>query len=291
MKRLWRSRRHLAVAVTALTVVIWGFPIPPSHPISARAQTNSVSETPVIAEPIPDEAREPADVALPVPGVVDPDDVVPDAGNGTTAASILGDEVPVPEEGGPDFDAYAPAPDVGSHFLFVQPEVVNEQASDGSWVNLPTKINPFSGGWVIEGETFSVVFPSVLSANAPVTHNTETGSISQVPVGAVDSTGALQSDGTLIYRDVLPDTDLVYGVAPGGFKETVILRSSTAPSTLAWSLVVEGYGVIAEDDGSIQLTGQTEPFSRCSRQPSTTRPANQRRRRAPSCWRTMATGR
>ena len=98
-----------------------------------------VEGVPVFAEPISDEDRIPLPVPADMNGLSDPEFVELHAGDGATLEQIVGDEIPVPTDGGSDFNAYSPEPDVGTHFLVLFPEIVNEREADGDWGRTPRR--------------------------------------------------------------------------------------------------------------------------------------------------------
>ena len=243
-RRSSSARTAVGIAIT-LAVVAQGLTTPPIIPRAEAQETVGTPQAtapagePAQADPLTEADRSSVPVPVDENGIIDPELVDLDPGTGKTVNAIVGDEIPVPTESGADFDAYSPETDVGAHFAVLYPEVVNEQSPDGTWVDVPTDLVPTLDGWELAGESFSVTFPATLDADHRVTYSTPDGSIASIPIGVTSSDGILEADGVR-YPEALPGIDAVYTVAPGGFKETLVVNTPQLPSVFTWDVQAEG---------------------------------------------------
>jgi RHS repeat-associated protein len=262
VKRQRRRIRGFVVGCLSFVLVSQGLTVPP-----AASQEADPTETPtavitdpppgdpVVPVPLTDADRVPVPVPVDFNGVLDPAivDLSPvDAGDGSTLAGIIGDELKMPAEGGPDFDLYAPEDGVGTHFAVLYPTVVNEQDDKGDWVPLDLAFESVTGGWTVETNATTVFFPETLAKATPVRFETAGGSISSVPTGTADSKGLLE-EGQIRYPAALPATDIVYVPLTTGYKESVVLSSGAAGSKFAWDIGVKGFTLSKTDDGRIEV--------------------------------------
>ncbi|MEX0651152.1 MAG: DNRLRE domain-containing protein, partial [Actinomycetota bacterium] len=212
----------------------------------------AVEGEPVKAEPIADEDRTSVPVPLDENGVIDPEITELDPGEENKLENLIGDEVREPELSGADFDVYAPDTETGTHFAVLYPGLVNELNAKGEWVPYPTELTETPAGWVAKGETFTVLFPLTIGPKAPVVYTNGDSSLSGVPEGVIETKGIVEG-ATVTYAGALPGADLVYALAPGGYKETVVLTDQASVPELTWSLEVKGFELAETEDERIEL--------------------------------------
>jgi RHS repeat-associated protein len=171
---------------------------------------------------------------LPVPAypeenvIHDPEAVLPvDLPNNAAPEEMVADLTPFPALGGPNFDVYGAGPKARPHVATVFPGVVNFEDADGGWRDLPTEFDAdASGGWTANAFGVDLHFSAKLSGATPVELTFPEGKLLIRPSGA---SGAGTSDGpTVTYPDVLPATDVVYGLNGGGYVEEVVLKDASA---------------------------------------------------------------
>jgi RHS repeat-associated protein len=262
VKRRVSRRLSLVVGCLSFVLAIQVLTVPRTGAQEAEPTAEpsaEVSDTPpgepIIPIPLTDADRVPVPVPVDFNGVVDPlsVDLTPvDADDETSLASIIGDEIKMPAEGGPDFDIYAPGDGVGTHFAVLYPTIVNEQDDKGDWVPIDVTPQPVPDGWSVETNATRVFLPETLAPATPVSFETAGGSISAAPSGALGSKGLLEGI-EIRYPTVLPATDFVYLPLTTGYKESVILQDATAPTKFSWDLEAKGFALSKADDGRIEI--------------------------------------
>ncbi|MCO6006184.1 DUF6531 domain-containing protein [Actinoallomurus purpureus] len=146
----------------------------------------------------------------------------------------------------------------GSQTTELSPGPINFRRADGSWAPIDTHVTPVgeSGTARGAGDNGDTSTPPAGWRNTAdavdVRLAAQAGSAGMVQIG-VDSDHAIafglqdsaKAPGTageqnVLYPDVRPDTDLKLDIAPGGVKETIVLRSADAPSSFVFPLQLEG---------------------------------------------------
>lgn len=237
-----------AVLITSLVVAIPPIFIPEAS--AAATQAPAIQPQP----PIPQGDR------LPVPAypqentVLHPAEVLPvDLPDDVPPGQVPEGLTPLPERGGPNFDVFGVGSKARPHVATVFPSVVNFQAGNGRWEDLPTQFVPDpSGGWRAEPLGASLRFPGQLSLDDPVQITFPGGTVRIAPSGAG---GAGTSDGpTITYADALGATDFVYRLQGGGYKEEVVLKDPSASGIISYQLTAPGFDLAATSGGEVELS-------------------------------------
>lgn len=237
-----------AVLITSLVVAIPPIFIPEAS--AAATQAPAIQPQP----PIPQGDR------LPVPAypqentVLHPAEVLPvDLPDDVPPGQVPEGLTPLPERGGPNFDVFGVGSKARPHVATVFPSVVNFQAGNGRWEDLPTQFVPDpSGGWRAEPLRASLRFPGQLSLDDPVQITFPGGTVRIAPSGAG---GAGTSDGpTITYADALGATDFVYRLQGGGYKEEVVLKDPSASGIISYQLTAPGFDLAATSGGEVELS-------------------------------------
>lgn len=256
-----RHARHLAATATALLLLAMGLQIVPSRPGRSEAAASEQRVVSIYEEPravdvpeLTDAQHEPPDAPYPYSGVTDPAVTALDFGEGTSPAELVQGEIPLPEEGGMNADAYTTEVGVGEHLRAISADIFNVEQPNGEWVDGSLVPVDEGQGWSASGPGYAVRFPKVLSATARVSLELADGSISQVPSGIAPTQGVLEG-AQIRYADALASTDLVYEVVPGGFKERVIFKDPSAATAISWQVWADGLSLAQSTEGAIQIIG------------------------------------
>ena len=126
----------------------------------------------------------------------------------------------------------------GSHTLQASPTPVNFQGADGSWqsINNKLKADPDQpGGLTNTANSWHVHFGTTSQGVAVDTASA--GSIAVAPIAAANVTPVASSDGTQVtYPSAWPNVDLVYTVAGGEVKESLMIKSAAAGVSFAFAV-------------------------------------------------------
>ncbi|MFC4766470.1 DNRLRE domain-containing protein [Effusibacillus consociatus] len=144
--------------------------------------------------------------------------------------------------------------------IYMEP-VHYKDTSTGKWLpidsNLALNLN---GTYKNKANKFTVDLPPV--ANAGFFRFAENGTaLSFRPTFGIAVKGSVK-DNQIGYVNVVSDTDLYYAVVPNGLKETIILKSSKAPTTFSYELKMENLTYQPQKDGTVAFykTGEKEPL-------------------------------
>jgi hypothetical protein len=148
------------------------------------------------------------------------------------------------------------------HLIQVSQAPLNYLDKDGKWqVISPTLVDDGLGGLQNEAGPFTVDFPATLAVDAPITVARGEGTYSFVPKD-LQKTSVVKDDATSVsYKDILQDVDLSYSVIPGGFQERIILSTSSAPSSITFSLSASGLSLRQEKEGDISILSGEDVLS------------------------------
>jgi hypothetical protein len=104
---------------------------------------------------------------------------------------------------------------------------VNEREPDGAWTDVRSHLDPEPGyGWQATVGGVTSHFPTTLSAGTPVRVDLAPGAtLSVVPERVDPLVAGRAAHGAVTYANALPQTDLVYRPALGGYKEDVVLKT------------------------------------------------------------------
>lgn len=131
---------------------------------------------------------------------------------------------------------------------------VNYRAADGTFQPIDTALVENSGGkgWHNAADRVGVDLASRASNSPVVTVRVDQGlSFGYAVSGAASAAGQVAGS-TVTYPNVRADSDLKLDVVPGGVKETVVLRSTTAPRSWLFPLKTEGLTPVLVD-GRVSL--------------------------------------
>lgn len=142
----------------------------------------------------------------------------------------------------------------------------NFQRADGAWAPIDNTVVPAAGNpgvLVNKANAWQVRFGSTA---AGVSVDIGSRTLVMRPLGARTVAPTAVGD-TVTYRDVWPDTDLVYTVTGGAVRESLLLKSGKAAASQEFSVrtsaplqalgvpALAAAGFAAGDDGSVRLTG------------------------------------
>ncbi|WP_018130090.1 hypothetical protein [Effusibacillus pohliae] len=144
--------------------------------------------------------------------------------------------------------------------VYMEP-VHYKDAQTGKWLPIDSNlVSDSNGTYKNKANKFSVDLPPV--ANAGFFRIDEKGSaLSFRPTFGITVKGNVKGN-RIDYVNAAPDTDLSYAVMPNGLKETVVLKSSKAPTTFSYELKLENLTYQPEPDGTVVFykTGEKEPL-------------------------------
>ena len=256
-------RRRLAWVATAATLSLFS-QLLPAAPFPASAQVSesktdqpsaeqTTAPAPVAVEipPPTDAAREPVPAPIDLNSIKHPDIVEPAFSRGDSPQAVIADETLKPTEGAESVDVLAASPEEGDHFAVVYPDVVNEEGGDGKWRDIALAPRRADGAWVMQGVGFTTTLPDKLGPETPVTLALATGDITSVLDGMEPTPGELV-DETIRYR-LTPAVDLVYGPAPGGYSEKLVLQSPDAGLTFTWRITTKDLVIADPGTGALEL--------------------------------------
>lgn len=120
---------------------------------------------------------------------------------------------------------------------------INYQKADGSWAPIDAQLVPADGaghGWRNNADAVDVRLAGRADATDVATVAFDAGhKLGFRLADAAAAVGTADTD-AVIYPAVRPDVDLRLAAIPGGVKETLILRSATAPRTFVFPLRLTG---------------------------------------------------
>jgi RHS repeat-associated protein len=241
------SAPAVAAGTTPLTSLT-SPPGPPPGPISLA------DRTPVRSVPDENGVRNPRQAPVPVPRWVRPDQPPP-------GAKLL------PSQGGSDFNVYGVGPDHTAHVAQLFPGQVNERQSNGDWTDVRSDLQPEPGsGWQTTVDGVTVHFPATLSAGTPVRVDLPGGgTLSLVPEGVAGSISGVAAQGAVTYSNALPQTDLVYRAALGGYEEDVVLKTPQASGTLSYLVEAAGVSLRTTPTGDVEVVSAGTAVGRIQR--------------------------
>jgi RHS repeat-associated protein len=237
-----------AVAAEADRAPLVAPPGPPPGPIPLA------DRRPVLSIPDENGVRDPQQVELPLPARVALNQ--PPSG----AKSL-------PTQGGPSFNVFGVGPDRAAHLAQVFTQQVNEREPDGAWTDVRSHLDPEPGyGWQATVGGVTSHFPTTLSASTPVRVDLGSGVVlSVVPEGVDPSVAGRAAHGAVTYANALPQTDLVYRPALGGYKEDVILKTPQANAALSYLIDAPGLSLRTTPTGDVEVVSAGTAVARIQR--------------------------
>lgn len=162
-----------------------------------------------------------------------------------------------PKLGGPNFDVFS-VKGAGTHTAVVYPDDVNVRDADGRWVAAEIRLVPQGSGWAAELEDASVTFPGAVGGGSEVVFQIDGDAVSSSLEGAGKTQGE-EAEGQLLYRGVLPGTDVVLAPTPHGYKEDLVLGGPEAPTGFSYLIDAGGLDLVPGEGGRyVFLRGQEE---------------------------------
>lgn len=246
-KRGIRRKANSAVTLTSVALLLattaTGF-----TSANAAEDSGSLVEVPQLADPsappaplslrqrLPEKAKSGATL-----GLASVDTGTPSIA-GASVDNITSDLMQADALSGSNYDVYTDPTTGGSHVAVVYTGDLNERAA-GSWRASDGPLATTSTGYTARRSgNAKITFPLSLSSDSPVTFAVGTGSMTMVPVGVRPTTG-IKNEDSVTYPDALAATDIKEAATPGGFKESLILKDSSAPTTITWQLGTNGLGL------------------------------------------------
>ena len=149
----------------------------------------------------------------------------------------------------------------GSLQMVLGQNLENYQDEEGRWQRIDTTLKRAADGTLSPTSLEEdLSFSRQKTALSPVTLQGEDYSLTLNMLGACE--GTPQSDNnTSIYRDVAQDTDLYYDVLRAGIKETLFLKSASAPTEFSFNMRLSGL-ISKETSQGLALfkPGEKEPL-------------------------------
>jgi RHS repeat-associated protein len=139
---------------------------------------------------------------------------------------------------------------------------INHQLADGTWAPIDTALVAAAGaggGWRNAADSVDVRIAARADATElarlqfDADHAVSYRLAGAAPVAGQPSKAGQAGDDQVTYREVLPDVDLTLSARAGGVKETLVLRSSTAPHSYLFPLRTTGL-TASVVDGQVVLT-------------------------------------
>jgi RHS repeat-associated protein len=221
---------------------------------TAADKAPSDAPTPVAVDIAPptDADREPVPAPVDLNSIRHPEIVEPAFTRGDSPQEVIGAEELRPVEGSGSIDVLAASDAEGSHFAVVYPDVVNEESADGKWRDIELAPTETQDGWLMEGAGFTTTLPAKLGPEMPVTLELRAGAIASVLEG-IEPTAGVADGETVRYPNVLPSAELVYGPAPGGYAEELVLADPDAGLTFTWHLTTKELAIADPGTGVLEL--------------------------------------
>jgi hypothetical protein len=220
------------------------------------------TETPVLLPPQPPPSEEQRELveapggeygreeprSLPLPDADSPQEFLGSLDSGTALSAIE------------TAHRYDTGPFAGTeHVAEVTSGPSNFLDSSGNWRRIDPTLVPVTGGYRNGAGPFTVFFPALPTEATPITMTLEEGTLAVIPA-AIDAASLLVGvhDNEITYSGMLTDTDVVYTVGYEGYKEEIVLNTTSAPGTVSFIVVATGLALRAEPGGAISVLSEQE---------------------------------
>ncbi|MDO0914300.1 DNRLRE domain-containing protein [Streptomyces sp. DT2A-34] len=132
----------------------------------------------------------------------------------------------------------------------------NFKAADGTWKPIDTSLVEDKGGrFEQKANSLDVAFAANAADEQLASVDFGAGrTLSYALRGAREATAAEAEDGTLVYADVLPETDVQLVPIADGFKENLVLHSPDAAGSWVFPLEAKGLTPRVAKDGDVEFT-------------------------------------
>ena len=211
MRHQGRRRAIRAASIIVCSFLLaMGLPLAPASPAEPEpVATFAPARPPPPPLPLAERYLVPAEYEE--NGVRNPDQVALEV-HGATEAEAFVDKVPLPQQGGPDFNAYGEARNGAEHYAVIAPGPINSRDAHGNWVERSLQLREGPSGWNYAGLDYAVRFPRNLGSHSPVRFEIGPGAIKSFPeVPANQGTSLGHAHGSKVtYASALPSTDVEY---------------------------------------------------------------------------------
>lgn len=141
----------------------------------------------------------------------------------------------------------------GTRTSEISTDPINYRADSGAWRSISNELVEQGGGWANAADSVALRFADRADAAELASVTLPSGESFGYGLNGAASVAGTADGARVGYARVLPETDLWLDSQAGGVKETLVLKSATAPNSFVFPLHLEGLTAKA-DGGSILLT-------------------------------------
>lgn len=260
------KRRGRAVPSISVIALVAGLLVAvPSVPAAA----DSAPDLPTLADllapaaapgaPLSHSQRMPESVEIPQAGYSHVDQGSVPVPSGASAADAVASLLPLPAQGGPDYDVYGTGDNRAAHYALLHPSVENAQDTDGNWGHRDATLSADGYGWSAQIGATAFRFPKNLDPSTPIRLEFPDVTATLAPTAAKRVSGSATAD-TLTYPGA---TSWSFRLHPGGYKEEVSVPSAAALSNLSWDVKLLGNGssLVADPEGTVSIISPSGPVA------------------------------
>ncbi|WP_244317354.1 LamG-like jellyroll fold domain-containing protein [Streptomyces bauhiniae] len=133
----------------------------------------------------------------------------------------------------------------------------NYKSADGTWTPIDTSLKKTDDGRFEQtANSVDVDFAPDAADDRLASLGLGSGrSVAYSLIGAREKKASEDENGTLLYADALPGTDVQLAPIADGFKENLVLRSKDADNSWLFALDAKGLTPRIADDGDVEFTG------------------------------------
>ncbi|WP_449342079.1 polymorphic toxin-type HINT domain-containing protein [Streptomyces aurantiogriseus] len=141
----------------------------------------------------------------------------------------------------------------GTRTSEISTDPINYRDDQGAWRPINSELVEQQGGWANAADSVALRFADRADAGELASVTLPSGESFGYGLSGAASVAGTADGARVSYEQVLPETDLWLDSQAGGVKETLVLKSATAPNSFVFPLHLEGL-TARIDGGSILLT-------------------------------------
>ncbi|MFE3874197.1 LamG-like jellyroll fold domain-containing protein [Kitasatospora sp. NPDC059146] len=145
----------------------------------------------------------------------------------------------------------------GTKTMRVYSQPVHFRKPDGTWENIDTGLSRGRDGrWAEAANDQALSFSPSADGSALIDWTLDTGHRISYTLRGAKPVAATAAANTLTYPAALADSDVVYNTLAQGIKESLVLHSTSAPTTWVFPLNTTGLSASLDSSGNVRFTDE-----------------------------------